>query len=350
MRSRPCVRLFVVCSLTIVFTASVAPPRPAAAADGLGIEARGGMGVGSMLTQTQRDQGFRSGFVPELRPALRLDPSIAAELALESWFFPRDNKGTGRATFFGGGVRWDPRLGNWLTWFLDGHAGLALTGEVNRFMIDAGTGVDFWVARGVAIGPFLRYGQVLAHGADPRFWALGISATMIWGAGGDEPPALGARDAARDERQREWERSRQRPPQAPPERDRDHDGVADARDICPDEPAGPRPDPTLLGCPGPEQQQAAKQPEARPADTDSDGDGVPDRDDMCPDRPFGKNPDPLALGCPLSDRDHDGVPDIYDACPDKRGKPNKKPRKNGCAVGAHLPVKLTPAHGSEPWT
>jgi hypothetical protein len=332
--------------VTIVFVAIGGFPSPTTAADGLGVEARGGMGLSSMLSQWQRDQGFRSGFVPELRPALRLDPSIAAELAFESWFFPRNNNGTGRATFFGGGARWDPRLIGWLTWFLDGHAGVALTGAANRLMFDLGTGLDFWVARGVAVGPFVRYGQVVGHGSDPRFWAAGLGATVTWGSGGDEPPALGATDPKRDERQREWERERQRERQAPRQRDRDHDGVADEIDICPDEPAGSRPDPTMLGCPQKE-QQPEKPVAARPAEPDSDGDGIPDRDDLCPDRPFGKNPDPLALGCPLSDRDHDGIPDIFDACPDKRGKPSPKVRKNGCAVGAAR-ARLVPSNGSDP--
>src|SRR5215207_7151766 len=110
------------------------------------VEARAGFGVGSMLSQWQRDRGYLSGFVPDLRPGLRLDSSIAAELAFESWFFPRSNGGTGRATFLGAGGRWDPRLRDWLTWFLDGHAGLALTGPANRFMFDVGTGFDVWVS------------------------------------------------------------------------------------------------------------------------------------------------------------------------------------------------------------
>src|SRR4051812_13952348 len=108
------------CSLTIVFIAigSFMAPR-ATRADSLGVEARAGLGVGSMLSTWQRDRGYQSGFVPDLRPGWRLDSSIAAELAFASWFFPRSNGGTGRATLFGAGGRWDPRLLGWLSWFVD---------------------------------------------------------------------------------------------------------------------------------------------------------------------------------------------------------------------------------------
>jgi len=308
-------------SLTIVFMTIGSLMATPAAAEDLGIEARAGFGLGSMLSQWQRDRGYQSGFVPELRPGWRLDSSIAAELAFESWFFPRSNGGAGRATFFGAGGRWDPRLRNWLTWFLDGHAGLALTGPVNRFMFDVGTGFDVWVSRNLALGPFLRYGQIVGRGSDPQFWAGGLGATMTWASGNDE-------SIERQERQRAWERERQ----SPSHRDRDHDNVADDRDICPDEPAGSRPDPNMLGCPR-EVKRSERPVEARPVGVDSDRDGVPDRDDRCPDRAFGKFPDPMSMGCPMPDRDQDGIPDDLDDCPNKRGTH----RKNGCASGASLP-------------
>jgi outer membrane protein OmpA-like peptidoglycan-associated protein len=73
--------------------------------------------------------------------------------------------------------------------------------------------------------------------------------------------------------------------------DRDHDGVPDDQDRCPDVP-GPI---ELHGCP------------------DADGDGIPDIDDSCPlERGLLIN-----HGCP--DRDSDGVWDKYDECPDVPG-------------------------------
>ncbi len=88
--------------------------------------------------------------------------------------------------------------------------------------------------------------------------------------------------------------------------DRDHDGVPDYLDQCPDTP-GPAEN---HGCPWP----------------DRDHDGVPDNVDRCPDEPGPAE----NQGCP-PDRDHDGVPDAVDQCPDEPG-----PAENhGC------PKKLT---------
>ena len=84
--------------------------------------------------------------------------------------------------------------------------------------------------------------------------------------------------------------------------DRDHDGVPDERDHCP-ELAGPREN---AGCP----------------DEDQDGDGVVDRIDGCP-MPPGPSEN---HGCPPIDRDGDGVPDPVDRCPDQPGSPDN----DGC--------------------
>jgi Outer membrane protein and related peptidoglycan-associated (lipo)proteins len=85
--------------------------------------------------------------------------------------------------------------------------------------------------------------------------------------------------------------------------DRDHDGVPDDEDECPDVP-GPV---SNKGCP----------------EKDTDGDGVIDRDDKCPNEPGPASND----GCPISqDRDGDGVPDNVDRCPDQPGPKEN----NGC--------------------
>jgi hypothetical protein len=317
--------LLAVGSLPIALFATTA-----AAFDGPTIEARGGLGLGAMLSDAQREQGFKGGMVPSLYPALRVSEMVAAELALSSWFFPRDG-GAGRASLFGGGVRVDPRLTDWLSFFVDGHAGVALTGPANRFMADMGTGFEVWLRHNLAVGPFVRYGQVVDDGPDPRFWAAGLFATMTLASAADEPPSLGPSDSDREQRQREWERTRN---QSPRLRDRDRDGVVDERDICPDEPQGRNGDPNMLGCPRPQPSSTRPTPSILAApEPDMDGDGVPDADDKCPRRAFGPNPDPLELGCPLSDRDQDGVPDLYDACPNKAGAADSRPKMNGCPTG-----------------
>jgi len=96
-------------------------------------------------------------------------------------------------------------------------------------------------------------------------------------------------------------------PQPP---DRDHDGVPDELDKCPDEP-GPKEND---GCP----------------DVDTDGDGIPDRLDACPREPGSREMD----GCP--DRDGDQIPDREDKCPDEPG-----PAENdGCPVVGEPLVQL----------
>jgi OmpA-OmpF porin, OOP family len=74
-------------------------------------------------------------------------------------------------------------------------------------------------------------------------------------------------------------------------KDRDGDGISDAKDLCPDD-AGLE---ILNGCP------------------DTDGDGVADKDDECPD--LSGYPD--LMGCP--DADGDGIADNKDECPNEKG-------------------------------
>jgi OmpA-OmpF porin, OOP family len=110
-------------------------------------------------------------------------------------------------------------------------------------------------------------------------------------------------------------------PEAPPPADRDHDGIPDDEDACPDEAGVKTDDPKTNGCPPP-----AAEP---PPPADRDHDGVPDVDDACPDVPGVKTEDPKTNGCP-PDRDGDGIPDAKDACPDVPGVRTDDPKTNGC--------------------
>ena len=107
--------------------------------------------------------------------------------------------------------------------------------------------------------------------------------------------------------------------------DRDHDGVKDSADQCPNTPAGERVD--ASGCPLPKDSDGDGVTDnldrcpATPAGTavdatgcpkDSDGDGVLDAQDKCPNTPAGTPVD--ATGCP-KDSDGDGVSDAQDKCP-----------------------------------
>lgn len=84
--------------------------------------------------------------------------------------------------------------------------------------------------------------------------------------------------------------------------DRDHDGIVDSLDKCPDVPGIA----ALNGCP------------------DKDGDGIADADDKCPDVAG------LAKyqGCPIPDTDKDGINDEEDKCPNVPGVA----RYQGCPV------------------
>ena len=84
--------------------------------------------------------------------------------------------------------------------------------------------------------------------------------------------------------------------------DRDHDGIVDSLDACPDQ-AGIA---AFHGCP------------------DTDGDGIPDKDDKCP------TVAGLAKyqGCPIPDTDKDGINDEEDKCPNVPGVA----RYQGCPV------------------
>jgi outer membrane protein OmpA-like peptidoglycan-associated protein len=104
--------------------------------------------------------------------------------------------------------------------------------------------------------------------------------------------------------------------------DRDHDGIADSDDACPDVPGDVDGDPKKNGC-------RARKPALR---LDRDFDGVPDADDACPAIPGFPDPDPKKSGCPRPppDDDGDGVPDLQDACPTIAGPPDRDPLKSGC--------------------
>jgi len=97
--------------------------------------------------------------------------------------------------------------------------------------------------------------------------------------------------------------------------DRDHDGIPDRDDACPDEPGVPSDDPAKNGCP--------------PPPADRDGDGIPDKEDACPDVKGVKSPIASENGCP-PDTDGDGIRDDVDACPNEKGVPDPDPQKNGC--------------------
>ncbi|MCL2778347.1 MAG: hypothetical protein FWD73_10110 [Polyangiaceae bacterium] len=67
-----------------------------------------------------------------------------------------------------------------------------------------------------------------------------------------------------------------------------------------------------------------------PRDHDRDHDGIPDDVDQCPDIPEDKDGFEDDDGCPDIDNDNDGILDKDDACPNVAGVPSTDPKKNGC--------------------
>lgn len=117
--------------------------------------------------------------------------------------------------------------------------------------------------------------------------------------------------------------------------DRDHDGIVDTEDQCPDE-AGPK---ETQGCPDKDKDGIIDAKDKCPdvAGTaefdgcpDTDGDGIADPDDKCPKEAGTKE----NHGCPDLDKDKDGVLDADDKCPDVPGPKETQgcPDKDGDGI------------------
>jgi hypothetical protein len=121
---------------------------------------------------------------------------------------------------------------------------------------------------------------------------------------------------------------------APREHDRDHDGIDDDKDECPDlaedrdgfqdEDGCPDPDndddniPDAEDkCPLEPEDEDGFQDEDGCPDPDNDGDGILDKDDRCPNEAGPRSADPKQNGCPVRDKDGDGILDDKDKCPDQ---------------------------------
>lgn len=134
-----------------------------------------------------------------------------------------------------------------------------------------------------------------------------------------------------------------------PEDDADGDGILDDQDACPLVPGVWWNDPRKNGCPAPDTDadgvpdpvdacpavKGVESDDSRkngcPAEAqDRDRDGVPDDSDRCPDQPEDKDGNEDFDGCPDLDDDGDGIPDKDDACPREKGDPSTDPTRNGC--------------------
>lgn len=182
-------------------------------------------------------------------------------------------------------------VGPWLS----ASIGPALTGKDVRAVWEAGLGYGFAVGKRAALGPVLRYLQVVQpnrelEASDARLLLGGL---RLWLLDGVTRPA---------------------PAPKPAPGDRDGDGLLDDRDRCVElaEDADGFEDED--GCP----------------EADNDRDGLPDERDRCPlvaeDRDGFEDDD----GCPDGDNDRDGVPDRDDQCPLEPETMNGERDDDGC--------------------
>jgi outer membrane protein OmpA-like peptidoglycan-associated protein len=115
---------------------------------------------------------------------------------------------------------------------------------------------------------------------------------------------------ASDEKTCPKRKAEPRRPVVDPNADRDHDGIPDRVDRCPDEPEDRDAFEDEDGCPDP----------------DNDKDGILDATDKCPNDPEDVDGFEDEDGCPDPDNDQDGVLDGNDRCPNEAGPASN----NGC--------------------
>ena len=174
--------------------------------------------------------------------------------------------------------------------WLAADAGATLTNGLTRGKLDAQLGYDFLDHKGQqAIGPMLSLVHVFQPDSelrpeDANIVLLGIHAMYDFG------PGLN------------------------PNGDRDHDGILDDVDQCPEVPEDKDGFKDADGCP----------------DEDNDLDGIADKIDHCPDVAEDKDGFEDADGCPEDDNDKDGISDLSDKCPDVPEDKDKFEDEDGC--------------------
>jgi outer membrane protein OmpA-like peptidoglycan-associated protein len=179
--------------------------------------------------------------------------------------------------------------------WVDGVIGGGLTGSSLRPMFEGGVGYGFYLSERTAIGPVLRYLQVLQSDAelapsDARIGLVGVR--LSFNDAPEIPPE-------------------KRPPPPP---DRDGDGIADAADACIDLAEDFDDFRDDDGCPEP----------------DNDQDGVPDAADGCPNISEDFDGFRDDDGCLDDDNDDDGIADELDKCPLEPETLNGVDDEDGC--------------------
>ncbi len=288
--------------------------------------------VGAGPTFSGGPSGLLAFDGPQLQAAGRLGFNIVDWFSLQlsasnGVFFASGAAPNGRTFALEGGARFEPRVGRFGRAWIDGNAGLVLSGNDRQFGFDAGVGFEFAVARWLGLGPAVRVHVLTADadvhaGSSAAIFSAGVSFTLRLPTVSPRPRLM---------------------------LDRDADGILDGLDLCPDAPRMPFPNPDRSGCPLPDTDadNIPDPPDACPTTAgvassdparhgcpvnDLDGDGVLDAVDVCPSVSRMPFPNPDRDGCPLPDTDADNIPDPPDACPTTAGVASSDPARHGCPV------------------
>lgn len=260
------------------------------------VEGAGALQVGDQFSRFGFGGGFGAGY------EYRIIPEVGIEARYHAFFWPVEQPRPGTLPYGGyhglgvaGRFHPLPNLDLGDLW-IDAGVNLVLTGDVARPGIEIGVGFEFELAWFLRLGPFVRFAHVFQPDEDSlgppdsSFLEFGVSVAFP----GEEPVG-----------------------------DRDHDGIADPNDQCPDEPED---------IDGVEDENGCPDPDAAPAtsDTDTDGDGIFDSTDRCPrvreDHDGFQDED----GCVDPDNDNDTIDDQTDRCPMEPETRNGHEDADGC--------------------
>ncbi len=285
----------------------------------------------------EREFGWGGGVLPTIELPLTRALGIEAELSaiwLSDGNPPLNPNIVPHGAGSGYGAALGPRLRPFATshdgtrlspagFWLAGAGGVVLTNSLWRPLVDAKIGYDFLDRRGrTGMGPMLGYYHVFQPDSEVRpedasIWLVGVHAVFDFGAG--------VRLMS----------------------DRDHDGIYDESDKCPDEPEDRDKFEDADGCPDLDDDKdgvedvhdhCPQQAEDRDGfedddgcpDPDNDKDGIPDAKDQCPNEAEDKDDYQDEDGCPDPDNDNDGIPDLQDLCPFEGETVNDYADSDGC--------------------
>ena len=320
---------------------------------------RGEFGAGMMTPTVQRSTlGYDGAHLQATgRVGFDVVDWLSLQLSVNNGFFlASGQQDTGRTLALQFGLRLQPAVGTVGRLWADVNPGYYSTGSDRRIGLDAGLGFEFNLGRAFALGPVARVHWIPADAAihqpsDALYLSFGVSFTLRVPEqiveqvlDRDHDGVLDPADGCPDVPQGAVP-DRARP--GCPRPDRDGDGVYDDEDACVEVPQGATPDPSRRGCPRPDAdhdgvfddedqcvttpQGATPDPERRGCpDGDDDNDGVLNHADQCRTVHQGAVPDPSRAGCPVPDRDRDFVPDPDDRCPDEPGMPQPGTDRHGC--------------------